>query len=189
MRGCDRASREGGAAGVPCPRKDHGAIGNRPFPLQPLSHAHPWEASLWWLDDGPPEGRAEPRQAAWAAQPWARHDGGWTIFLLPRDGKEAAFPCSLHLWPSTLSPPPPQLPCLPSSSPSVSLAGRVFRTSPVAPPGSDFSLFIWLSRAWGGTPGTEGSSRSGKRTSPLQQISLSPHPSFSASCHCPEHQS
>lgn len=41
------------------------------------------------------------------AQSWAWHE--WELDHLPAfpgTGKEAAFPCSLHLWPSTLSPPP-----------------------------------------------------------------------------------
>lgn len=80
----------------------------------------------------------------------------------PRDGLGGLLPPAYCIsCPSTLSPslPTPRFPllvlslsllCFPSSSPSVSLAGRAFRTTPVARRETVTSRVRWLSRAWGG---------------------------------------
>ena len=111
------------------------------------------------------------------AQPWAWH--GWKLDRLPAlpgTGREAAFPCSLHLWPSILFPPPAPASLL-AQLLTFSVTGwKGLQDQPGGPQGDgDLPGPVAEQGLRRGDAGTEGVLRTG-HTSPHQQSACLPTP-------------
>lgn len=97
------------------------------------------------------------------AQPWARHE--WELGhlpALPEMGREAAFSRSLHLWPSTLFPPPAPASLL-AQLLTFSVTGwKGLQDQPGGPQGDgDLPGPVAEQGLWRGTQGQKGSSGQG----------------------------